>query len=387
MKVLFLHAALNGLSAEYRVHATLAANAPENSIDPLFVWQGPRFVSDAVPEDRVRYYDFGRDMSATPRPNRVQRALLMGRNLPGAIHYLSNLMRSTKPDIIYTSQQRSDIFLAQIMSYLFKVPHVIHIHYNVGPWLGRSALRAIVKGQHLIAVSEYIRQTALLAGATENVHTIVNPTPMFDHETIVDRNTLRAALGYDKDTPLVLSVGRLDPGKGHIALFEAFALVVKEMPTARLLVCGSSTSPGGYEAALRQKLAELNLEGMVTLAGQRSDVRSLMRCADVFCLPTQLDPCPLVFLEASAEGLPSVAYLSGGVPELVFSERTGLLSYPRDINALSTNLIRVLSNGEFAKSLGAAAKDAASGIFHPKRSAERWVEVLKSISGEAGSHR
>lgn len=66
-----------------------------------------------------------------------------------------------------------------------------------------------------------------------------------------------------------------------------------------------------------------------------------MRSLHVFCLPTELDPCPLVFLEAGAEGLPPVADYSGGVPELIFHGQTGLLSYPRDIHGLAANTLAV----------------------------------------------
>jgi glycosyltransferase involved in cell wall biosynthesis len=61
----------------------------------------------------------------------------------------------------------------------------------------------------------------------------------------------------------------------------------------------------------------------------------------VFRLTTDLDPCPLVFLEAGAAGLPFVAYYSGGVPELIFHGQTGLLSYPRDIHGLAANILAV----------------------------------------------
>jgi hypothetical protein len=88
---------------------------------------------------------------------------------------------------------------------------------------------------------EYTRQTALLAGvAAENIYTVLNPTPAHDEATVTDRKAMRAALGYGPDTPLVISVGRLDPGKGHMALFEAFAEVVKDL---HQLDCSSAANP------------------------------------------------------------------------------------------------------------------------------------------------
>jgi len=105
-----------------------------------------------------------------------------------------------------------------------------------------------------------------------------------------------------------------------------------------------------------------------------------MQSADVFCLPTELDPCPLVFLEAMAEGMPVVAYQSGGIPELVMHNQTGLLSYPGDISALADNLLKVLSNPDLARRLGQAGKQRASDEFAPPRVADRWLKVLQQLA-------
>ena len=378
MRVLFLHAASNGLTAEYKVHTTLVTNTNPEKLDPYFIWQSPV----GMDEIRVTAHDFGRDMSIQPKPGRLQRARMMAQKLPQSFAFLSSQIKKVKPDLIYTSQQNFDVLLADLLARHFRLPHVIHIHYSVGPWLGNHTLNVIRKSSRLIAVSEYVRQTALLQGVpSSNIHTVVNPAPFSQPEWNKEPESIRAEFNLKDNTPLVVSVGRLDPLKGHLALINAFAKVIQQIPEARLLICGSSTLRDNYEASLRRRVADLQLGHCVIFAGHRGDIPAIMRSADVFCLPTELDPCPLVFLEAMRAGLPVVACYSGGVPELVIQNQTGLLSYPGDTSALASDLLCVLSNPAYAHQLGDAGKQRVSTEFAPPRVAERWLKVLQEIAG------
>ncbi len=210
------------------------------------------------------------------------------------------------------------------------------------------------------AVSEYVRQTAMLRGSTpESVSTILNPVP-FTHVNVegVDRERVRASLGIPSGAPLVVAAGRLDPGKGHVALLDAFKLVLERMPEARLLICGNPDSKE-YGNALRKRSEDLGVDRSTIFAGWRGDMPQIYRAADVFCLPSEMDPCALVYLEAMGAGLPVVALYSGGTPELVEHERTGLLAYPKDTAALAGHLTRLLRDPALARDFGAAGRKRA----------------------------
>lgn len=376
MKALFLHATLNGLSAEYKVHVTLATNTRSNNFTPYFIWQSPL---EFKPTNDIHIipHDFGRDISISPRPGRYRRASMMMQRLPKALVFLITKIKQINPDVLYTSQQSFDIGLASLLANLFHIPHIIHIHYSVGPWLGRRTLNIIKKSSRLIAVSEYTRQTALLQGVSpSSIHTLVNPTPFSQSQPQQDDRSIRAEFQLENDTPLVVAVGRLDPGKGHLALFEAFAQVVQHLPHARLLVCGTSNTRDNYEITLQQRVNELQIDKHTIFAGHRNDIPAILWSSNVFCLPTELDPCPLVFLEAMAAGLPVVAFYSGGVPEMVLHNQTGLLSYPGDIQALATNLRKVLVDTSYAQRLGESGKKRVETEFTPAIIADRWLKLL-----------
>lgn len=388
MKVLFLHTDTNEMLPEYKVHSVLARHAPAGSLKARFIWQGPPFSSEFLSESDVDFCDFGRDMSIVPKPSRIHRAVLMGSKLPASFLSLLRITRNLRPDLIYTSGRGRDVILARMLSRSFDIPHVVHHHSNLGSWVGRGILSILCSSRYALSVSEFTRQTVLLSGASpESITTLVNPIPITrDANAEDDSEAKRAELGYAPHTPLILSVGRLDPGKGHLPLFEAFAQVLKSVPSARLLVCGKSTLRNDYAQVLQEKLRELKLTERVIIAGYRSDIKSLMRCADVFCLPTELDPCPLVFIEAAAEGLPSVAFYSGGVPELIRHGETGLLSYPNDIGGLARNLLVLVEDRESARRLGRAAQRRALEEFNPTQVAKRWMDLLQQyVAGHAQS--
>ncbi len=379
MRVLFLHTAQDGLTAEYRVHLTLARYAQSEAFDPSFIWQSPVQIDGTIAE-RIIPYDFGRDMSITPRPNRYRRAGMMLQKLPQVLAFLMSKVKQTRPDILYTSQQSLDVRFATLLAARYHIPHVIHLHYNVGLWLGRDILQTIRKSSRLIAVSEYIRQNAILQGVSPSaVHTVPNPAPVSTFQPDPARRSIRAEFHLGENTPLVLAAGRLDPGKGHLDLFEAFSQVVREMPDARLLVCGASTTRENYADRLKQRVDELQIQPYTIFAGQRSDLPAIMHSANVFCLPTELDPCPLVFLEAMEAGMPVVAYYSGGVPEMVLHNQTGLLSYPGDVQTLAANLKKMLLDADYAHQLGEEGKKRAATEFAREKIANRWLNVLQEM--------
>jgi len=382
MKVLFVHAALSGFSAEYTVHATLAANAKARGVESSFIWQGPVDLPVLANAglDSVTVHDFGRDLSITPKPSKQRRAQLMASRLPASIAALTRTVERVRPDVIYTSQQLLDLYLARLCHRRFGIPHVVHLHYSVGPWIGRTAVRMIRHTPRVIAVSEYVRQTALLQGAKpESVTTIVNPLP-FTHADVdfVDRARVRASLGISPDAPLIVAAGRLDPGKGHTQLLEAYKLVLDRLPQARLLICGTAGSEE-YGNSIRRHARDLGVDGSTVFAGWRGDMPQIYRAADVFCLPSELEPCALVYLEAMAAALPVVAVYSGGTPELVMHERTGLLSYPNDIVALAGHLTELLCDQALARDLGTAGQKRVHGELNGCTVAQRWTNVLTDI--------
>jgi len=151
----------------------------------------------------------------------------------------------------------------------------------------------------------------------------------------------RRALGLPLDRSIVLFVGNLVPVKGPDVLLDAFARLVSAMQEPPLLVVAGG---GRLRPALEQTVGSARLSEHVRFVGARphSEIPQWISASDVLCLPSRMEGCPNVILEAFASGRPVVASSVGGVPELVLDDR-GVLVPPGDPEALARGLTAALA--------------------------------------------
>ncbi|MBI1873542.1 MAG: glycosyltransferase family 4 protein [Acidobacteria bacterium] len=127
------------------------------------------------------------------------------------------------------------------------------------------------------------------------------------------RRRVRRDLGVN-GSPLVINVKRLHPLGGHVCLVEAMATIARVVPEVRLIVCGTGSLRDELEARTR----ELHLERTIRFAGLVDNVvvATYDAASDVFVLPSLLEACPTVALEALACGTPVVSSDNPGGVEL-----------------------------------------------------------------------
>lgn len=384
MRVLFLHIARQN-APEYGNHRRYARNAGAD-VSSFFIRQAampfaPGSTSVAQDDSGEHYlFELGRNLALRPRPSRVRRALMMAAAMPLSFPAILRTARRLQPDVIYTSQQRQDVQLARLLGQLLGVPHVLALHYPAGPWLGRATLRAIRRSRRLVAISEYVRQTAIAHGADPGVihvvHNSLEAGPFLEEH---DRMAVRRELDIPATAPLISSIGRLDPEKGHAELLEALARIVTTAPDVRLLVCGSTFTRDNYDNYLKNLARQLGLEENVIFAGFRRDIPAIMGASDIFCLPSHNEAFGMVFVEAMAAGLPVVAYRAGGVPEIVVHGETGLLAEREDVDALAAHLQQLLADAELAQRMGIAGRARVLSHFVPRVRAPHWAETVRKL--------
>jgi glycosyltransferase involved in cell wall biosynthesis len=166
------------------------------------------------------------------------------------------------------------------------------------------------------------------------------------------RRQARAALSIGADTPVVLSVGRLDRQKAVEATIRAFRRVVAQIPDAVLLVAGR---PGNADAVVR---AEAERTPSTRLLGHRTDVPDLMCAADVLSFPSRWEGLGGTLIEAMALRLGIVATDIPPVAEAIGAVGWPLVR-PDDEAALAGGLMSVLEGG----AVNEARKDAGQRRF------------------------
>jgi len=185
----------------------------------------------------------------------------------------------------------------------------------------------LARSRELIAVSSALRNAMVALGSSpDKIHVIPNGVDSVAFRP-VPMEAARAKLGLPAG-PIVVSVGSLVPNKGFDRMIRALHKIgsipgqgASLEPT--LVILGE-----GPEAARLERLAkDLGVGARVRFAGSvpHDELAPWYSAADCFCLATEREGWPNSVLEALACGTPVVATAVGGIPEIIRSERVGIL--------------------------------------------------------------
>jgi glycosyltransferase involved in cell wall biosynthesis len=192
-----------------------------------------------------------------------------------------------------------------------------------------------------------------------------------------DPNAIRNRLGLSNER-IIACVGRITPRKGQLTLLQALATAELDRPNLCVVIAGHSSRQDS-DFASQLKTAAANLKhAKAVFADDLSDqeVRSLYAAADIFCLPgsaktSAVEGFGLVYLEAAAQGIPSVAGAVGGVPEVVYQGETGLLVRADDPVELGRAVALLLDDQPRRISMGVTARSRAQEFTW-----QRCVEIV-----------
>lgn len=391
VRVGFIHVARDG-SVEYFKHQRLAEYTPLSKVSSYFLWQSSvarpdqflshsRWEVDTVDRRRHSMVDMGRDFALDPKPSRACRAILMATRSPFGLVQLGRWFRTTRPDVIYTSQQTIDLVVARCLGLLTQTPHIIHLSYPVGPWWNPLALRIVRHSKRLIAVSDFVRTTAIDSGVSpESVRTVHNPLDLVRFRQPRDPTYVHRQLGLSPDATVVIAAARLDPGKGVDTAIAAFGRLQADRRNVVLVICGRSFTRTGYDEQLKTLAEETGAAGRIIFAGFRDDMPKLLSGSDIFCLPTVNEAFGFVFIEAMSSGLPVVACRSGGVPEIVRHGVDGFLASVDDVDEVASYLRRLVDDRALRQRMGDAGRTAVRSAFDPQRISAKWQQAVEELA-------
>ena len=236
----------------------------------------------------------------------------------------------------------------------------------------------------LTYLGEFTRGEISKALDSNSAAKLVRIAPGIDTEHFTarsDAKDLRESLGLG-NKKVIVSVGRLVHRKGQDVLIESMPEIIKSIDDVHLLLIGE----GPYKQELEKRIKNLGLANRVTFVGrvQYADLPRYICVGDVFAMPSrsrlaglEVEGLGIVYLEASACGLPVIGGISGGAPDAVLQGETGFSVDGRSAHEVAEAIVRVLADKELAQRLGARGRQWIIEQWQWRVWSERFNQLLK----------
>jgi len=245
-------------------------------------------------------------------------------------------------------------------------------------------LLALQIADRIVAVSNAIKELTIRCGAPEEkvsvVYNAVNDEIFKPRSKIYSREKLGLPLDYD----IILSVCAILPRKGLEYLIRAIKTIEIESPNILLIMVGPgdfSTDARAYEEFLKNLKEDLELDRMVNLVGRKfwDELSIYYNAADLFVLPTLHEGHSNAILEAMASGLPIVTTSVGGNVDTVADGKNGYLVPPKDVDALSQAILRILRDEELQRSFGERSIKLIKERFSKDNQLKEMLKIYQSV--------
>lgn len=294
--------------------------------------------------------------------NRLQEAGISCREVPSLLRDISlkkeidtfrelySLIKEENPDILHVNSSKAG-GLGALAGRLLGVGHVVYTVHGAPfredrSWVERRVLYTLtwftcLLSHKIITVSKQdeadIGAMFFIKKKVENVYLGLAYDPPKERMSPKAREVR------------IVTVGELTKNKGYIHGLKAISVLKdRGVPFSYHII-------GEGDKEERRKIEEFishkQLSDVVMLHGYQ-DARLVLHEYDVFLLPSIKEGLPFVLLEAGKASLPVVATITGGVPEIIRHEETGLLVQPKDELGLVKALERLIKDRKFAKELG-----------------------------------
>jgi glycosyltransferase involved in cell wall biosynthesis len=260
------------------------------------------------------------------------------------------------------------------------VPHIWHIHENVG---SNSSLKSYLPigltykiarfvGRHFIVVSRAI--ACNFNGPGINVYTIFNGVDVKKF-SIKKNNSLKNELGLTETTQIIAQIGSLIPVKGAEVFVEAAETVLSSKSNKELAFILVGSGVDEYTEVIKNKIANSPFSHHFFLLGQRQNIPEIMNEIDILAITSESEGFSRVAIEAMAAGKPVVATRCGGPEEIILDHETGFLVPVGDAKAIAERLILLIDNSGLASQMGKEGRQRVKEHF----SMDKYISSIEKV--------
>jgi glycosyltransferase involved in cell wall biosynthesis len=284
--------------------------------------------------------------------------------LPARKH-LTSLWQHDRPDLVHVATEGPLGWSAVMAARQLKIPvtssfhtHFDHYsqHYGLG-WLKQPVVNYLRKLHNRTAatfVPTQATEAILREQGYQNLHVLSRGVDADSFHPQFRSTALRQQWGLSDSDLAVIHVGRLAAEKNLALVERAFAAILLQHPTARLILVGDGPS--------RQQLAQAHPEYI--FAGMRTEIELATHYAsgDIFLFASLTETFGNVVLEAMASGVPVIAFACAGAAQTIEHLRNGMLVAPEQEEDFVIQALRLAADSELRQRLKINARNKAEHL-------------------------
>ncbi len=332
-----------------------------------------KFYYDGIPPSKL---EGASDISLLNFFEKIKRRSCKG--LTNLEYGLFNSLKKEKVDCVLAEYGPTACASLNLVKYA-RLPLVVHFHgfdasrRDIISNYGDAYQEVFKYASKVIAVSNKMKEDLLRLGCDSNklMVTPCGPDPSF-FETVPLYNSSQ-----------FVSIGRFVDKKGPQLTIKAFKLVTEAFPASTLVMIGE----GVLLEECRGLVESLGIKEKVHFAGvfERDKINQVMERSIAFVQHSivadngDAEGTPVAVMEAQAAGLPVIATLHAGIPDVVMHDETGLLTAEQDVAGMAGYMMRILSTPGLAERLGKAGKKRVMKNF----TLERHLDILNEAIQKA----
>jgi glycosyltransferase involved in cell wall biosynthesis len=284
---------------------------------------------------------------------------------------IARILKTHKIDIVHASSRVP----AWIGFFACKLTGTVFVTSCHGFYSAHLLSRVMGWGKLVMVISKTVgkRMTEAFGVPESRIRLVYRGLDLEDYPYRADKYT------QEKDSFIVINIGRLTPIKGQHEFIEAMKHVAGRMKnTEAWIVGGPKEGKGDYPDTLGRLAKELGIEDRVKFLGLRSDIQDLLDKSDCLVLSTNIpEGFGRTVIEAGARGTAVCASGVGGIKEIVEDSVSGLLFPPNDPPAMADAIVRMLSDVELRQKCARNLRAKVEQNFTLDKMARRTLAVYE----------
>jgi len=304
------------------------------------------------------------------------------KKLPVLYRDFMRLVRSYRPDVIYTANYHQLILLWPVLL-LLRAPVVYHVHNSLPTGLFYRFSFFFWKRvvDHYLCVSNSVAASVSSLGVgPKHLSLLYNGVDLTRFQYVGSRSCcFSAGYGWPDASVIVGMTGQMGEIKGHFDLLDAARIIHDKHPEVRFVIGGKQD--GSYFRQLQERMRENNLDDVVGFSGWQDDMLNFYEGLDIFVFPSRCDEAfGLVIAEAMATGLPVVATHTGGAVEVIEDQRTGIVVERESPYQLSEAISSLVAARSKRVSMGKAGRQRVEQFFDLSKQAAELEKILETVA-------